>query len=72
MKCSNLNRCDKPISISFENIHICQNCDAIFQKGTKYVKDIIIKCCNRQNINKKSNIQYCNSCLTICIHKVYL
>ena len=50
MKCSNLTRCDKPILISFENIYICQNCDAIFQKGTKYIKDILIKCCDKMLI----------------------
>ena len=44
MKCSNLTRCDKPKIIYFENIYICQNCDSIFQKGEKYIKDILIKC----------------------------
>ena len=52
MKCSNLTRCDKPLLTYFDNIYICQNCDSIFQKGPKYVKDILIKCCNRQNVNK--------------------
>ena len=37
-------RCDKPLLTYFDNICICRNCDSIFQKGTKYVKDILIKC----------------------------
>ena len=56
MKCSNLTRCDKQKIIYFENIYICQNCDSIFQKGTKYIRDILINCCNNQNVNKKCNI----------------
>ena len=44
MKCSNLTRCDKPSLTYFDDIYICQNCDSIFQKGTKYIKDILIKC----------------------------
>ena len=63
MKCSNLTRCDKPLLTYFNNIYICRNCDSIFQKGTKYVKDILIKCCNRQNVNKKYNIPFCNNFL---------
>ena len=51
MQCSNLNRCNKPILISFENIYICRSRNAIFQKGTKYIKDILIKCCDKQNVN---------------------
>ena len=68
MPCSNLTRCDKPILISFENIYICQRCNAIFQKGTKHIKDILIKCCNNQNVNKESNIPFCNNCFRFCVH----
>ena len=72
MKCSNLNRCNKPMLIFFDDIYICKTCDSIFKKGTKHIKDILIKCCNRQNINKIYNIPFCNNCLTLCIHKGYL
>ena len=72
MKCSNLTRCDKPSLTYFDNIYICQNCDSIFQKGTKYIKDILIKCCNKQNVNKKCNIPFCNNCFTLCVYKCYL
>ena len=53
MKCSNLTRCDKPNLTYFENIYICQNCNGIYEKGTRYIKDISIKCCNNQNVNRK-------------------
>ena len=56
MKCSNLTRCHKPKIIYFENIYICQNCDGLYEKENKYIKDISIKCCNNQNVNK--NIIY--------------
>ena len=72
MQCSNIRRCDKPILISFENIYICRNCSAIFQKGNKYIKDILINCCNNRNINKTYNIPFCNNCLTLCVHKGYI
>ena len=64
MKCSNLTRCYKPSLTYFDDIYICQNCDSIFQKGTKYIIDILIKCCNNQNINE--NIVYLF--LTIVLH----
>ena len=51
-----LTRCNNPSLIYFENIYICQNCNEIYEKGTKYIKDILIKCCNKQNVNK--NIRY--------------
>ena len=50
MKCSNLNRCNKPMLIFFDDIFICKTFDSIFKKGTKHIKDILIKCCNRQKI----------------------
>ena len=46
MKCSNTTRCYKPNLKYFDNIYICQNCNEIYEKGTKYIKDILIKCCN--------------------------
>ena len=72
MKCSNLNRCDKPMLTFFDDVCICKNCNSILKKGTKYIKDILIKCCNKQNINKNYNIPFCNNCLTLCMHKGYL
>ena len=72
MKCSNLTRCDKPKMIYFENIYNCQNCDGVYQKGKKYIKDILINCCDNQNVNKKYNIPFCINCFTLCVHKGYL
>ena len=72
MKCSNLTRCHKPKIMYFENIYICQNCDGLYEKGNKYIKDISIKCCNNQNVNKKYNIPFCNNCFKFCVYKCYL
>ena len=71
MKCSNTTRCYKPNLKYFENIYICQNCNGIYEKGTKYIKDILIKCCNNQNVNKKYNIPFCNNCFKFCVYKCY-
>ena len=30
-------------------------------------KKIIINCCDKQNINYKYNIPFCNDCYTMCI-----
>ena len=72
MKCSNLSRCNKPSLTHFGNIYICQNCNGIWKKGTKYIKDILIKCCNNQSVNRKYNIPFCNNCFTLCVDKCYL
>ena len=72
MKCSNLTRCDNTNLTYFENIYICQNCNGIYEKGTKYIKDISIKCCNNQNINKRYNIPICNNRFKFCVYKCYL
>ena len=60
MKCNNLQTCKKPILIFKDNIYICKNCNSIYEKKSKH-----IFCCNKQNINKKYNIPFCNSCYTI-------
>ena len=60
MKCNNLSTCNNPILIFIDNIYICKNCDAIYQKKSKH-----IFCCNKQNANKNINIPYCNNCYTI-------
>ena len=39
--CSNLTRCNNAKLIYIEDIYICQNCNNIFQKGRKYIKDIL-------------------------------
>ena len=72
MKCTNLTRCDNLNLTYFENIYTCQNCNGIYEKGTKYIKDISIKCCNNQNIYKRYNIPFCNNCFKFCVHKYYL
>ena len=40
MKCSNLNRCGKPMLTFFDNIYICKTCDSIFKKGKKNILKI--------------------------------
>ena len=72
MKCSKISRCSKPNLISFDNVSICKTCDNVFKKGTKHIKNIIINCCNDQNINYSFNIQFCNNCLKICEHKSFI
>ena len=69
MKCSNLTRCDKPSLTYFDNIYIGQNCNGIYEKGKQYIKDILIKCYNNQNVNKKYNIPFCNNCFKFCVCK---
>ena len=72
MKCSNLTRCDKPSLTYFENIYIRQNCNGIYEKGTKYIKGILIKCCNNQNVNKKYNILFVTIVSNfVCINVIY-
>ena len=72
MKCSNISRGNKPSLTYFDNIRICQNCNEIYEKGTKYIKGILIKCCNNQDVNKKYNIPFCNNCFKFCVYKCYL
>ena len=71
MKCSNLTRCDKPSLTYFDNIYICQNCNGIYEKGKKYVKNILINCCDKRLVNYKYNIPFCNNCYTMCVYKAY-
>ena len=37
---------------------ICKNCNAIFNKPFK----IVINCCKKRFINRKSNIPFCKNC----------
>ena len=60
MKCSNINTC-KGFSLIFkDNIYICKNCNSIYEKKSKH-----IFCCNKQKINTKYNLPFCNNCYTI-------
>ena len=72
MICSNSSRCHKPNLTYFDDIYICQTCNSIYKKGKKYIKDILIKCCNNQNVNNKYNISFCNHCFKFCVYKCYL
>ena len=60
MKCLNLSVCKRPIQIFIDNIYICKTCHSVYGKKSKH-----IFCCNKQNVNKKHNISYCNNCYTI-------
>ena len=64
MICSNTSRCNNSNIIYFDDIYICDNCFSIFKKNHKKLnKQIIVKCCDYQNINNN----YCKNCYTICV-----
>ena len=49
-------------------IYICDNCSSIFRKQyRKLNKQIIVKCCNNQNIIYSYNKPICDNCYTICV-----
>ena len=35
-------------------------------------ENILINCCDNQNINKKYSIPFCNNCFRFCVYKCYL
>ena len=55
MCCSKISRCDNFDLIKVDNYHLC---NSIFKKDEK----ILIKCCNKQIINLRTNIPYCINC----------
>ena len=68
MKCSYKTRCINSKLISFDNIFICQTCNSIFEIPNKKLnKEILFKCCSKQNINNTYNKPVCNKCLRICV-----
>ena len=58
MICSDFSRCKKFDLIKVNDMFICKNCNAIFNKPFK----IVINCCKKRFINRKSNIPYCKNC----------
>ena len=55
MICSDNSRCKKFNLIQVDNMFICKNCIVIFNKLFK----IVINCCKKRFINRRSNIPYC-------------
>ena len=58
MICSDNSRCKKIYLIEVDNMFVCKNCNVIFNKPFK----IVINCCKKRCINRKSNIPYCKNC----------
>ena len=61
MICSDFSRCKKFNLIEVDNMFICKNCNAILNNPFK----IVINCCRKIFINRKSNIPYCKNCKKI-------
>ena len=58
MICLHNSRCKNFNLIEVDNMFICKNCDTIFNKQFK----IVINCCKKRFINRKSNIPYSKNC----------
>ena len=58
MICSDCSRCKKFDLIKINDMFIYKNCNVIFNKPFK----IVINCCKKRFINRKSNIPYCKNC----------
>ena len=58
MICSDNSRCKKFDLIEVDNMFASKNCNVIFNKPFK----ILINCCKKRVINRKSNIPYCKNC----------
>ena len=61
MICSDNSRCKKFDLIEVDGIFICKNCNAIFIRLFK----IVINCCRKIFINRRTNIPYCINCKKI-------
>ena len=57
MICSDNSRCKNFNLIEVDNMFICKNCYAIFNRPFK----IVINCCKKRFINRRSNIPYCKN-----------
>ena len=57
MICSDNSRCKKIDLIEVYYMFICKNCNVIFNKPFK----IVINCCKKRFINRRSNIPYCKN-----------
>ena len=61
MICLDNSRCKKFDLIEVDGISICKNCNAIFNRPFK----IVINCCRKRFINRRTNILYCKNCKKI-------
>ena len=65
MLCSDNSRCNKFNLIEVNGIFICKNCNAIFNRS---LRKVVIRCCKKRFINRRSNIAYCKNCKKfVCI-----
>ena len=55
---SDNSKCEKFNLIEVDNMFICKNCNTIFNKPFK----IVINCCEKIFVNRKSNIPHCKNC----------
>ena len=55
MICSDNSRCKNFNLTEVDNMFVCKNYNAIFNKPFK----IVIHCCKKRFINRKSNIPFC-------------
>ena len=58
MICSDNSRYKKFNLIEVDNVFVCKNYNAIFNKQFK----IVINYCKKRFINRKSNIPFCKNC----------
>ena len=58
MICSDNSRCKKSNLIEVDNMFIFKNLNAISNKPF----EIVINCCKKRFINRKSNIPFCKNC----------
>ena len=64
MICSDNSRCKKFDLIEVDNMFVYNNMFVIFNKPFK----IVINCCKKKFINRKSNIPFCKTCKKfVCI-----
>ena len=68
MICSDNSRCKKFNLIEVDNMFVCKNCNAIFNKPFK----IVINCCKKRFINRRSNIPLAKTVKNLFTCKYFL
>ena len=63
MICSDNSICKKFDLIEVDGMFICKSCNTIFDKPFK----IVINCCRKKFINRRSNIPYRKNCKKNCL-----
>ena len=66
MICSDNSRCKKFDLIEVDGMFICKNCNVIFNKPFK----IVINCCKKRFINRRSNIPHCKNCKNLFMYNI--